>query len=188
MSTPSDLSGDGARATSRGVLGSQWLAALLTAVVVGLAVLVGFQAYDALAPAEAVPADSGRTLDEDERADLLTQAADLSQRVLTYHYDRFDRDLDAASGRLTPKFRREYADAMEKVRANTVKNKVSQKATAVSAAIISASRDEARVLVFINQETSSARTKADQLVRNRLVVELVRTDGNWTIAGLNALG
>ena len=33
-----------------GLLGSAWLAALLTAVVVGVAVLVGFTAYDALTP------------------------------------------------------------------------------------------------------------------------------------------
>ena len=77
---------------------------------------------------------------------------------------------------------------MEQVRANTAKNKISQEATAVSSAIISATADEAQVLVFVNQETSSAKTKANQLVRNRLVVDLVRVDGDWAIAGVNALG
>ena len=77
---------------------------------------------------------------------------------------------------------------MDQVRANTEKNKISQEATAVSSAIISATAEKAQVLVFINQETSSARTKANQLVRNRLVVDLVREDGDWAIAGVNALG
>lgn len=188
MTTSQTPTGDSPAPPARGPLSSAWLAALLTAVVVGLAVFVGFKAYDALAPSRAAAAESSEWLDQDERADLLAQAADLSQRVLTYHHGRFDRDFEDASARLTPDFAQEYATAMEKVRANTAKNKISQQATAVSSAIISASQDEAQVLVFVNQETSSARTKSHQLVRNRLVVDLVRIDDDWTIAGLNALG
>lgn len=79
---------------------------------------------------------------------------------------------------------------MEQVRATTAKNKISQEATAVFSAIISATQDEAQVLVlvFVNQETSSERTKAEQVVRNRSVVDLVREDGAWAIVGVDALG
>lgn len=171
-----------------GVLGSAWLAAVLTAVVVGLAVFTGFTVYDALNPPQGATPESGQITDEDARTGLLVAAADLSQRVLTYHHDTFDQDLEVAAARLTPAFREEYDSAMEQVRANTEKNKISQEATAVSSAIISARADEAQVLVFVNQETSSAKTKANQLVRNRLVVDLVRVDGDWAIAGVNALG
>lgn len=173
---------------SGGVLGSAWLAALLTAVVVGLAVFVGFTSYDALS---ATPDDglaSAQPMGEAERSTLLTAAAELSQKVLTYHHDSFDADVQVASERLTPEFGEEYAQAMQQVRASTSKNQVSQEATAVSAAVISATPDEAQVLVFINQETSSARTKAEQVVRNRLVVDLERVDGDWAIAGVDALG
>lgn len=171
-----------------GILGSAWLAAVLTAVVVGLAVFTGFTVYDALNPPQGATPESGQITDEDARTGLLVAAADLSQRVLTYHHDTFDQDLEVAAARLTPAFREEYDSAMEQVRANTEKNKISQEATAVSSAIISARADEAQVLVFVNQETSSAKTKANQLVRNRLVVDLVRVDGDWAIAGVNALG
>jgi len=171
-----------------GVLGSAWLAALLTAVVVGLAVFVGFNAYEALAPAQVATSVSTQITDDDARSELLVAAADLSQRVLTYHHDSFEKDLEDASARLTPEFVEEYGAAMERVRANTAKNEISQEATAVSSAIISATQDEGQVLVFINQETSSARTKAKQQVRNRLVVDLVRVDGEWTMAGVGALG
>lgn len=181
---------DDAEASDRsgGLLGSPWLAALLTAVVVGLAVLTGFKAYDELNPPQGVAAESGQVTDEEARTAVLVAAADLSQRVLTYHHDSFDEDIEVAQERLTPGFREEYDSAMEQVRANTAKNKISQEATAVSSAIISVTPEEATVLVFINQETASARTKANQLVRNRLVVDLVRSDGDWAIAGVNALG
>lgn len=175
-------------ARSGGFLGSAWLAALLTAVVVGLAVLTGFKVYDALNPPQGAAPETGQVTDDDARAAVLIAAADLSQRVLTYHHDTFDRDVEVATARLTPEFREEYDSAMGQVRANTEKNKISQEATAVSSSIISATTDEASVLVFINQETSSARTKANQLVRNRLVVDLVRLDDDWAIAAVNALG
>lgn len=173
---------------STGLSGSAWLAALLTAVVVGLAVFTGFTVYDELNPPQGAAPESGQITDEDARTGVLVAAADLSQRVLTYHHDTFDQDLEVAAARLTPTFREEYDSAMEQVRANTEKNKISQEATAVSSAIISATSEKAQVLVFINQETSSAKTKASQLVRNRLVVDLVREDGDWAIAGVNALG
>jgi Mce-associated membrane protein len=179
MTTPSSRRG--------GVLGSAWLAALLTAVVVGLAVFTGFKLYDVLNPPQEVTSGTAQITD-DARTGVLVAAADLSQRVLTYHHDTFDEDLEVTSARLTPDFRQEYDSAMEQVRANTEKNKISQEATAVSSAIIEATPDEARVLVFVNQETSSGTTKANQMVRNRLVVDLVRVDGEWAIAGVNALG
>lgn len=196
--TPNAPDTPGETPTAGGVLGSAWLAALLTAVVVGLGVFTGFTVYDELDPPQGAAPEAGQVTDDDARKGLLVAAADLSQRVLTYHHDTFDQDLEVAAARLTPEFREEYDSAMEQVRANTEKNKISQEATAVASAIISATSDEAQVLVFINQETSSARTRANQLVRNRLVVDLVRldgqdsdgqdTDGQWAIAGVNALG
>lgn len=196
--TPNAPDTPGETPTAGGVLGSAWLAALLTAVVVGLGVFTGFTVYDELNPPQGAAPETGQVTDDDARTGLLVAAADLSQRVLTYHHDTFDQDLEVAAARLTPEFREEYDSAMEQVRANTEKNKISQEATAVASAIISATSDEAQVLVFINQETSSARTRANQLVRNRLVVDLVRldgqdtdgqdTDGQWAIAGVNALG
>ena len=118
--------------------------ALLTAVVVGLAVFTGFKVYDVLNPPQGVAPETGQITDDDARTGVLVAAADLSQRVLTYHHDTFDQDLEVASARLTPDFREEYDSAMEQVRANTEKNKISQEATAVSSAIISATPDEAQ--------------------------------------------
>ncbi|HXH78517.1 hypothetical protein [Nocardioides sp.] len=187
-STAADPATDPTTGRPPGVLGSAWLAALLTAVVVGLAVFVGFKGYDVLSPAPEPALESTQILDADARSTLLMSAAELSQRVLTYHHDSFEEDIQTASTQLTPEFAEEYAQAMKQVRANTARNRISQEATAVSSAIISATQDEAQVLVFINQTTSSARSRAEQVVRNRLVVDLVRVEGDWTIAGVDALG
>ncbi|WP_133176542.1 hypothetical protein [Nocardioides currus] len=184
MTTPTP---DVRQQTRPGVLGSAWLAVLLTAVVAGLAVLTGVTAYDALDTPPAAAPVSEELADPDARAAVLTAATEASQRVLTYHHDSFEQDLDAARGRLTPDFRTEYDSAMEQVRANTAKNRISQEATAVASSIISATDEQAQVLVFVNQRTASARTKGDQLVRSRLVVDLARDDGEWLVAGVNAL-
>lgn len=188
VTTPSSRATDPGTSRPPGLLGSTWLAALLTAAVVGLAVFAGFKTYDVLTPAPDAAPESSQITEEDARSTLLVAAAELSQRVLTYRHDSFEEDVRAASARLTPEFADEYAEAMKQVRPNTAKNRISQEATAVSSAIISATEDQAQVLVFINQTTSSARTKAEQVVRNRLVVDLVRVDGDWTIAGVDALG
>ena len=176
---PSDDSADGHRPPLLGVV-----LALVAAVLAGLLVWQLTAAPDG----EPAPADaSGQLTDEDARTALQVAAADLSQRVLTYHFDSFDQDMEVAAARLTPEFREEYSTAMEALRANTLKSKISQEATAVSSAIVSATSTEAEVLVFINQETS-AKAKNSQLVRNRLVVSLVRDGGDWAISGVNALG
>ncbi len=188
VTTSGTPAGDSSPSRRGGALDSAWLAALLTAVVVGLAVLTGFRAYDALDPAPPAAAESSRLTDEDERSALLVAAAELSQRVLTYHHDTFDEDVQETSSRLTPEFREDYARAMQQVRANTARNRISQEASAVSSAIISATQDQAQVLVFVNQETSSARNKTERVARNRLVVDLVHVGGDWTIAGVDALG
>ena len=186
MTTPSDDVQEEPRAG--GAAGSVWLAALLTAVVAGLAAFTGVTAYDVLDASSAPAAGSEELVDPDARAAVLTAATEGGQRVLSYHHDSFDSDLGAARARLTPEFREEYDSAMEQVRVNTETNRISQEATAVASSIISATADEARVLLFVNQETSSARTKGDQRVRSRLVVDLVRADRDWMVAGINALG
>jgi Mce-associated membrane protein len=77
---------------------------------------------------------------------------------------------------------------MARLRAPTLRDRVDQRAAAVSAATVSATDSRAQVLVFVNEETSSEATGARRVQRNRLVVDLVRQGGAWTVAGVSALG
>lgn len=172
--------------SDRGPLAPRLVAVLLVAVAAALAVLLGLR-VDAARDADDAGAGAAGVAGE-ARTALVVAAADLSQRVLTYHHDSWDQDREVATARLSADFREEYDAAMDQIAANTERNRISQEATAVASAVISATATEAEVLVFVNQQSSAARTTASQLVRNRLVVSLVRQDGDWAISNIHALG
>ncbi|WP_457206108.1 hypothetical protein [Nocardioides sp. P5_C9_2] len=172
----------------RSALASPWLTAVLAVTAVVLAALAILQVSDA----GESPAPQGATApvlaDAGSRSRLLDRAAHAGEQVFTYHHDSFDGDVAAARRGMTPAFAEEYAAAMRRVRADTVRNRIDQEATAVSSAVVSATDSRAEVLVFANQETTSGATGARRVQRNRLVVTLVRQDGRWTVAGVTALG
>jgi Mce-associated membrane protein len=130
------------------------------------------------------------SIDEDARTQVLVSAADLTQRTLSYDYKSLDQDMETATAKMTPKFRKEYRSTMDQVRANTEKNKIVLEASAVASAIIDVSTTKAKVLVFANQTTTvgAGKDKKQQLLRNSLVVPLERDAGDWVIDKLTALG
>lgn len=170
-----------------GYMASPWLAAVLAAVLVTCTVLLALEVRDNHDPVQ-VAAEGGPLTDEQGRTAVLVAAADLSQRVLTYHHDTFDQDLEVARARMTDSFAEEYDEAMAQLRANTERNKISQESTAVASSIIDATADRAKALVFVNQESRSARSKQSQLTRNRLVITLERAGGEWLVSDVLALG
>jgi Mce-associated membrane protein len=175
--------------SQRSALASPWLTAVLLLAALVLGSLAGLEAYDdrsrsTVAPAAArVPA-----LGEVARTRLQDRAARSAEDVLTYRHDTFDEDVESTSRRLTPEFATEYAAAMERVRADTMTDEIDQRATAVAAGVVSASDARAEVLVFVNQETTAGTTGARRVERNRLVVQLERHGGAWTVAGVTSLG
>ena len=130
------------------------------------------------------------SIDEDARTQVLVSAADLTQRTLSYDYKSLDQDMETATAKMTPKFRKEYRSTMDQVRANTEKNKIVLEASAVASAIIDVSTTKAKVLVFANQTTTvgAGKDKKQQLLRNSLVVTLERDGGDRVIDKLTALG
>ena len=173
----------------RSALASPWLTAVLLLAALVLGSLAALEAYDdrprtAAAPAAAtVPALGGKA-----RTRLQDLAARSAEDVLTYGHDTFDEDVRATARRLTPEFAADYTAAMDRVRADTLADRIDQRAAAVAAGVTSATDARAEVLVFVNQETTAGTTGARRVERNRLVVRLVRQDGAWTVAGVTALG
>ena len=143
---------------------------------------------DAAGPPDPQAATAPALTEAGARTRLLALAAGAGEQVLTYHHDSFDGDVAATRRGMTPAFAEEYAAAMQRVRADTVRDRIDQETTAVSSAVVSATDSRAEVLVFANQETTSGATGARRVQRNRLVVTLVRQDGRWTVAGVSALG
>ncbi len=156
---------------------------LLAAAGVGVAWYRAEQGSSAVAP-------GGSLVGSDARTQVLVAAADLTQRTLSYDHKTLANDMEVARARMTPSFRKEYADTMAQVKANTEKNQIVLEAVAVSSAIIDATEHEATVLVFVNQTTTAGTGKKrnQQLNRNSLVITLSRGEGEWDMHKLTALG
>lgn len=156
---------------------------LLAAAGVGVAWYRAEQGSSAVAP-------GGSLVGNDARTQVLVAAADLTQRTLSYDYKNLENDMEVARARMTPSFRKEYADTMSQVKANTEKNQIVLEAVAVSSAIIDATEHKATVLVFVNQTTTAGtgKDRNQQLNRNSLVITLSRGEGEWDMHKLTALG
>ena len=156
---------------------------LLAAAGVGVAWIRAEQGSSQVAP-------SGALVGNDARTQVLVAGADLTQRTLSYDYKTLENDMEVARARMTPSFRKEYADTMAQVKANTEKNQIVLEAVAVSSAIIDATEHKATVLMFVNQTTTAGtgKDRNQQLNRNSLVVTLTRAEGDWNMSKLTALG
>ena len=162
------------------------LTVVLAALVLAAGIGVGVSWWRADQPSAVAP--NGALVGDEARTQVLVEAADLSTRALSYNYKTLDNDMEVARARMTPGFQKEYDATMAQVRDNTVKNKITLQAVAMSSAIISATENKAEVLLFLNQTTESEASKNQQLSRNSLVVTLTRGDGDWMMSKLTALG
>lgn len=117
---------------------------------------------------------------------LMEQAGKMTGQALSYDAKTFDADITAAGKLMTASFRKQYLATLGKVRADVIKHKLKLKADVMSSALISATDDQARVLEFVNQSTTTKGVKRTQLDQNRVVVTLSRIDGRWLISKLDA--
>ena len=165
------------------------LTLVLAALVILAAAGVGVAWYSAEQGSSEVAPD-GALVGSDARTQVLVAAADLTQRTLSYDYKTLENDMEVARARMTPSFRKEYADTMAQVKDNTEKNQIVLEAVAVSSAIIDATEHKATVLVFVNQTTTAGtgKDRNQQLSRNSLVITLSRGEGEWDMSKLTALG
>ena len=165
------------------------LTLVLAVLVVLAATAVGVSWYRAEQGSSAV-APNGSLVGDDARTQVLVDAADLTQRTLSYDYKTLANDMEVARARMTPSFLKEYNSTMAQVRPNTEKNKIVLEAVVVSSAIIKSTEHRATVLVFVNQTTTAGdgKDQNQQLSRNSLVVTLARGEGDWDMSKLTALG
>ena len=136
-------------------------------VAVVLAVLLGRQADDATAL-------------EDAWEVAPATAAQAAEAVLGYDYQAFDADAQAARRWLTPAYQREYDAQLDSLKAPAVERQIVVDAQVYAAGVLSASTDQASVLLFVDQ-TRSVAGEEELPVANRVRFDLVLRDGQWLV-------
>lgn len=165
--------------TGAGTLTAVLVLGLVAVLVVG-ALVIRSQRTDDVAP-------DGEVTSETTRALLLDQASRLTSQVLSYRAKTFDADAARAGRLMTPEMRKRYLATLAGVRKGVQKRGLVLTAEVRAASIVSATRDSADVLEFVNQTTTAKGVDRQQLDQNRVVVTLTRgPDGGWLIARLRA--
>nr|WP_231514563.1 twin-arginine translocation pathway signal [Mycobacterium sp. URHB0044] len=116
----------------------------------------------------------------------ITAASQGAVALLTYAPDSFARDLAAAKSHLTGDFLTYYAKfADEIVGPAATQKSVKTQATVVRAAISELHPESAKVLIFLNQTTSSKDSAEPVQAASSVVVSLVKSDEAWLISAFD---
>ncbi|WP_174183599.1 twin-arginine translocation pathway signal [Nocardia barduliensis] len=123
---------------------------------------------------------------EGDTAAALDTASRGTVALLSYAPETIDHDLGAAKSFLTGDFLAYYSQFTQQVVAPAAKQKsVRTAATVVRAAVSELRPDEAVVLVFINQTTTSAEKPDPALAASSVRVTLRKADDAWRISAFD---
>ncbi len=110
-----------------------------------------------------------------------------TQLLLSYDHRRIDADVAAARQRLTGSFADEYAKTSKALIPIAVQYKAVVRASVSAAGIVRADGDEAVVMLFVNQSTTSTRIQGTKVDQNRVRVTMRKVADDWRIAKVEAL-
>lgn len=120
-------------------------------------------------------------------AEISGRAQDIAQQstveLLSYHAATVEKDLGAASSKLTGSFKDYYDNYVKSFVIPTAKEKsVDTQARSVGSALVSADDRHATVLVFINQTTTTADNPQPAQMASTVRVQLTKVGNDWLIA------
>ncbi len=115
-------------------------------------------------------------------------ASDGAAAVVSYSYDKLDRDIARAKSLSTGEFLAYYSKfSQDFVAPAARKGHLIATAKVLRAAAIELHPDSAVVLVFMNQNTSSKEKPEPLTTASSVVVTLTKVNGSWLIAKLDPL-
>ncbi|GAC68180.1 hypothetical protein [Gordonia soli] len=148
-------------------------------VVAAAAVAAAITAYSTVHRSDAASPIAGPP-------DIVSAANDGTVALLSYSPKSLDADFAKAKTHLTGQFLTYYNEFTTKVvTPAATENNVETKAQVVRSAVSKVDGDDAQVLAFVNQSTTS-KTKPDaELTSSSVRVSLHRVDGQWRISSFD---
>ena len=112
---------------------------------------------------------------------LMPMAADQIPKVFGYDYQTVERSLGDAANYLTPDYRREFEDRVNKdIIPQARDRQVVAQANVVGVGVLEAQRDSGSVLVYMNR-TITDKSRQPAYDGSRLKVDYQKVDGRWLI-------
>nr|WP_305095122.1 h domain protein [Prescottella sp. R16] len=123
---------------------------------------------------------------EQARVDSVAAASAQAEAMLSYNYNEVDQQLAAASDGLTGDFRSEYETLVEQTIAPGAKEKkITVQATVQAGSVVSATPDDAVVLLFVNQVTTSEEMPDAATTGSRVRMEMHKDGDRWLTGRLS---
>jgi len=118
----------------------------------------------------------------------ITAASDGTVAILSYAPDKLESDLAAAKSHLTGEFLTYYSKFTDQIVAPAAKTKaVTTQATVKRAVIAELHPDSARVLVFLDQTTTSKDAPEPVQTASSVMVSLSKVHGTWLISAFDPM-
>jgi uncharacterized protein YlxP (DUF503 family) len=118
---------------------------------------------------------------------VLDVAADAATRAYSYSWETLGDDRAAARALMTREMQRRYDRTMAGVGTSSRTDHTVVSAEVVESALVTTTSSYARVLLFVNQTTEGDTLDEPLLDLDRVLVTLVRDDGEWLLDELDAL-
>ena len=131
-------------------------------------------------------APNGQVTQSSFRNAAMSAASDAAGKILSYSWKSFDADRKKGRALVTGQAAKEYDKAMDEVAAKVAATKLTLTAKVLSVGTISVEEHRAKVLVFVDTVTTREGSKDQQLQQSRLVMDLTRKDGDWTVTRMDA--
>lgn len=150
-------------------------AGLAAVLVLAAAVLAGVNGYRMW--------DDNRA--EQARTAAVSAASVTVAAMFTYDHATVDTELPKAADSLAPDFREDYLTLIRDAIAPGAKEKqLSVQASTQAAGVVSADRDHAVVMLFLNQITTSAESPQGTSSGSRVKVDLDKDGDRWLVAAV----
>jgi Mce-associated membrane protein len=181
QSAAEPVAADGAAGVGRRAVswsGRHWAAILLVVLLVASAGAAGGVYWWIYRPDQQTDAAA--------QQQAVNAARDGTVALLSYAPETLDKDLANAKAHLTGEFLKYYSQFTDQIVAPAAKQKgVKTEATVARAALSEMHPDNATVLVFVNQVTTSKDRPDPALATSSVVVKLTKNDGHWLISEFN---
>jgi Mce-associated membrane protein len=169
---------------------AQRVAGVLAVLVVAAAAVLGWLLLaDGTAGLAATSAESSDAVvaSAGTKADVLEAAAEATRRAYSYSWQTLGKDRAEARALMTRDMQRRYDRTMAGVGTSSQTEHTVVSAEVVESALVTATSSYARVLLFVNQTTDGDALDDPLLDLDRVLVTLVREDGDWLLDELDAL-
>ncbi|MFE3293448.1 h domain protein [Rhodococcus sp. NPDC059234] len=122
---------------------------------------------------------------EQARVDAVQAAGDQAKAMLSYDYNKVDDQLAAAADGLTGSFKDDYTKLVQETIAPGAKEKkLTVQVTVQAGAPVSATPDDAVVLLYLNQITTSSDAPEAATTGSRVRMEMHKDGDRWLTARL----